>query len=42
MKIKLDLFFDTETTIGWWGNLEVFGLRIEAKALICAAIVVHH
>jgi hypothetical protein len=31
MEIKLDLFFDTATTIGWWGNLEVFGLHIGAN-----------
>jgi hypothetical protein len=27
MEIKLGLFFDTATTNGWWGNLEVFGQR---------------
>jgi len=32
MDIKLDLFFDTVTTNGWWGTLEVFGER--GKALI--------
>jgi len=23
MEIKLELFFDTATTNGWWGNFEV-------------------
>ena len=31
--IKIYLFFDTATTNGWWGNLEVFGQRSGAKAL---------
>ena len=40
MEIKLDLFFDTATTTGWWGNLEVFGQRSGAKAFgICADII---
>jgi hypothetical protein len=30
-EIKLVLFFDTVTTNGWWGNLEVFGQRSGAK-----------
>ena len=34
MKIKHDLFFDTATTNGWRGTLEVFGQRSGAKALI--------
>jgi len=34
MEIKLVLFFDNATTTGWWGNLEVFGQRSRAKALI--------
>ena len=40
MEIKLVLFFDTVTTNGWRGTLEVFGQRSGAKALdICAAII---
>jgi len=31
MEIKLDIFFLTATTDGWWGNLEVFGQRSGAK-----------
>jgi hypothetical protein len=34
MEIKLDLFFDTATTNGWYGNLKVFGQLSGAKALI--------
>jgi hypothetical protein len=34
MAIKFDLFSPTATTDGWWGNLEVFGQRSGAKALI--------
>jgi len=32
MEIKLVLLFDTATTNGWWGNIEVFGQRSGAKA----------
>ena len=34
LEIKLELFFDTATTNGWRGTLEVFGQRSRAKALI--------
>ena len=34
MEIQLELFFDTATTNGRWGTLEVFGQRSGAKALI--------
>jgi hypothetical protein len=39
MEIKLVLFFDIATTNGWWGNLEVFGQRSGAKALIFVRIL---
>ena len=40
MEIKHELFFDTATTTGWWGTLEVFGQRSGAKAFdFCAAII---
>jgi len=34
MEIKNDLFTPTATANGWWGNIEVFGQRSGAKALI--------
>jgi len=34
MEIKPELFFETATTTGWQGTLEVFGQRSRAKALI--------
>ena len=42
MKIKPDLFFDTATTTGWRGTLEVFGQRSGAKAFDIRADIIHN